>query len=348
MTKAPNMGNLFGGDNSTDHGWLNLPQMRLGQEELGQEELGRAPHIDIAVMGIGAATPYPVGSYCMEAPDAIRNARSWPGILGQHDFDLYGVTPSPGILPQGVTAADFGNLDVVDSAAPEDTAENRAKIQKAVASFRQQGAIPFIFGGDDSVPIPVLAAYDDVDQPISILQIDAHIDWRDEVNNEKNGLSSNMRRASEMAHIGKIVQLGARGIGSARAEDLQDALDYGTSFHTTRMLKEDGGIDRALADLPQDVPVYIALDIDSLDPVLMPAVIGAAQGGLTYDHLMAIFEGVAKRAPIIGFNLVELMPGRDVNNQGALMASRVAISMLGIIAQQCAKQQRSDHHEGVR
>ena len=61
--------------------------------------------------------------------------------------------------------------------------------------------------------------------------------------------------------------------------------------------------------------------------------IGAAQGGLHYDHMIAICEGVAKRAPIIGFNLVEFMPGRDVNNQGALMASRVAISMLGLIAQ---------------
>ena len=66
----------------------------------------------------------------------------------------------------------------------------------------------------------------------------------------------------------------------------------------------------------------------------MPGVIGAAQGGLDYDHMMAIFEGIAKRAPIVGFNLVELMPGRDVNNQGALMASRVAISMLGLIAKQ--------------
>ena len=324
MTNSPSMGNLFGGDDGQNSGWLNLPKAKLGQNQ----------NIDIGILGIGAATPYPVGSYCMDAPDAIRNARSWPNILGQHDFDLYRLEPSGGVLPQGVHAADYGNLDVVDSAAPEDTAKNRAKIKAAVASLRDDNIVPFIFGGDDSVPIPVLAAYETSDQPISILQIDAHIDWRDEVNNETNGLSSNMRRASEMDHIGKIVQLGARGIGSARASDLQDALDYGTSFHTTRMLKEDGGIDRALADLPEDIPVYIALDIDSLDPVLMPAVIGAAQGGLHYDHMMAIFEGVAKRAPIIGFNLVEFMPGRDVNNQGALMASRVAISILGLIAQQ--------------
>ena len=324
----PSMGSLFGGDANDGAGqktgWLNLPTATLGQSQ----------DIDIAVLGIGAATPYPVGSYCMDAPDAIRGARSWPNILDQHDFDLYGLTPSAGVLPEGVTAADFGNLDVVDSAAPQDTAQNRDRIKKAIQSLIASQSIPFVFGGDDSVPIPVLSAYEGADQPISILQIDAHIDWRDDVNNEKNGLSSNMRRASEMDHIGKIVQLGARGIGSARAADLQDALDYGTSFHTTRMLKESGGIDRALADLPEDIPVYVALDIDSLDPVLMPAVIGAAQGGLDYDHMMAIFEGIAKRAPIVGFNLVELMPGRDVNNQGALMASRVAISMLGLIAKQ--------------
>ena len=327
MSKAPSMGNLFGGsDFDQDKGWLNMPRGKIDALSA----------IDIAVLGIGCATPYPVGSYCMDAPDAIRSARSWPSILEQHDFDLYGLSPSKGILPEGVTAADLGNLPVVDHADVKVTANNRAAIEAAIKTILDQAAVPFVFGGDDSVPIPVLAAYGEAKAPISILQIDAHIDWRDEVNGENNGLSSNMRRASEMDHIGKIVQLGARGIGSARSSDLQDALDYGVSFHTTRMLKDDGGIDRALADLPQDTPVYIALDIDCLDPVVMPAVIGAAQGGLFYDHLMAIFEGVAKRAPIVGFNLVELMPARDVNNQGALMASRVAISMLGLIAKQRA------------
>ena len=323
-TKTPNMGNLFGGGDDQDHGWLNMPRAGLDQLE----------DVDIAVIGAGSATPYSVGSYCHDAPDAIRAARSWPTILEQHDFDLYGLTPTKTVLPDGVTAADLGNLAVVDSADSHDTDNNRSVIANAIQTIRDASSIPFVFGGDDSVPIPVLAGFENVSQPISILQIDAHIDWRDDVHGERNGLSSNMRRASEMDHIGKIVQLGARGIGSARASDLQDALDYGVSFHTTRMLKESGGIDRAIADLPADIPVYIALDIDSLDPVLMPAVIGAAQGGLDYDHMMSIFESVARKAPIIGFNLVEFMPARDVNNQGALMASRVAISMLGLIGKQ--------------
>ena len=325
MSDTPSMGDLFGGE--TAGGWLNMPRASIDSPQ----------GIDIAVLGIGSATPYPVGSYCHDAPDAIRAARSWPTILEQHDFDLFGVEPSGGVLPEGVVAADFGNLDTVADAAPGVTESNRAMIRGAVTSLLDAGSVPFVLGGDDSVPIPVLESYCGFDGgPISILQIDAHIDWRDDVGGETQGLSSNMRRASEMAHVGRIVQLGARGIGSARKGDVQAALDYGVAFHTMRNLIEPDGIARAVADLPEGVPVYIALDVDSMDPVVMPAVIGAAQGGLSYWQMMQIFEAVTTRAPVCGFNMVELMPARDVNGQGALMASRLGLSMLGLIARQRA------------
>ena len=325
MSKTASMGDLFGGE--SDGGWLNMPRAELP----GQSD------IDIGVVGIGSATPYPVGSYCHEAPAAIRAARSWPTILEQHDFDLFDAMPSHGVMPPGVAAADFGDIDVAADAAPEITDANRRRLREVITAMLDAGTRPFVLGGDDSVPIPVLESYCGFEGgPISILQIDAHIDWRDDVGGERQGLSSNMRRASEMAHVGSIVQLAARGIGSARREDVQAALDYGVAFHTMRNLREPDGIARAVADLPEGVPVYVALDVDSLDPTLMPAVIGAAQGGLDYWQMMEIFEAIAARAPICGFNMVELMPSRDVNGQGALMASRVGLSMLGLMAAQVA------------
>ena len=326
MGKAASMGDLFGGEAAG--GWLNLPLAGYGD----------LADVDIGVVGIGSATPYPVGSYCHDAPDAIRAARNWPSILDHHDFDLFDIVPSSGVIPDGVTAADLGNLDVVPEAAPEVTDANRRMIREAVTAMLAAGTRPFVLGGDDSVPIPVLESYCGFEGgPISILQIDAHIDWRDEVGGETWGLSSNMRRASEMAHVGKIVQLAARGIGSARQEEVEAALDYGVAFHPMRRLRDHDAILRAVADLPEGVPVYVALDVDSLDPTLMPAVIGAAQGGLDYWQMMEIFEAVAGRAPICGFNMVELMPARDVNGQGALMASRIGLSMLGLMARQIAR-----------
>ena len=324
MAKTATMGDLFGGDSAG--GWLNLPPATDG-----------LAGVDIGVIGIGSATPYPVGSYCHDAPDAIRAARSWPTILDQHDFDLFDAAPSAGVIPAGVRVVDLGNLEVIADAAPDVTSANRQRIREAITAMIEAGTRPFVLGGDDSVPIPVLESYCGFEGgPISILQIDAHIDWRDEVGGETQGLSSNMRRASEMAHVGSIVQLAARGIGSARKEEVEAALDYGVAFHTMRKLRDPGGIERAVADLPEGVPVYVALDVDSLDPTVMPAVIGAAQGGLDYWQMMEIFEAVAARAPICGFNMVELMPSRDVNGQGALMASRLGLSMLGLMARQIA------------
>ena len=70
-------------------------------------------------------------------------------------------------------------------------------------------------GGDHAIPIPVLRAFEGRG-PITLVQIDAHLDWRDDVNGVREGLSSPIRRASEMSHIDKIFQIGIRAQGSAR------------------------------------------------------------------------------------------------------------------------------------
>ena len=105
-------------------------------------ELPDQSDIDIGVVGIGSATPYPVGSYCHDAPSAIRAARSWPTILEQHDFDLFGAMPSHGVLPPGVAAADFGDIDVAADAAPEITDANRRLIREVITAMLDAGTRP--------------------------------------------------------------------------------------------------------------------------------------------------------------------------------------------------------------
>jgi agmatinase len=169
--------------------------------------------------------------------------------------------------------------------------------------------------------------------PLTILQLDAHIDWRDEVNGETMGLSSNMRRASEMGWIENIIQVGARGIGSARPQDRQDALDWGVKFFPMREVVHNG-IEPVIAAIPENGNLYIALDIDVMDPAVVPAVIGPAPGGLSYWQLLGILEAAAGRARIAGFNLVELMPSADVGGRGALVAARIVAMVMGLAARQ--------------
>lgn len=279
---------------------------------------------EIALLGVPGATPYPsVGAYCADAPAAIRAAiAGYATTLAHHDFDLEG----PLLGSNGARAVDCGDLPF----DPADPAGNRTRIRAAVAALLDRGAVPVVIGGDDSVPIPVLQAYAGRG-PFTILQIDAHIDWRDEVGGERFGLSSTMRRASEMAHIGELIQVGQRAVGSARPGDIADAKAAGVAFVPARAVHEDG-IAPVLDLIPPGAEVIVAFDCDGLDPSIMPAVIGPAPGGLTFWQAIGLLHGLAGRARIAGFNLVEFMPARDQGGAGALVAARILANAVGLLA----------------
>ena len=277
-----------------------------------------------AILGVPVATPYKaVGNYCANAPEAIRAAIApWAANLEHVDFDF-----GEPLFPGGqVTAVDCGNLSYDEN----DFAANRAAIKNAVIKMVGNGVVPVLIGGDDSVPIPMFDAFSGKGD-YTILQIDAHIDWRDEVQGERYGLSSNMRRASEMAHIKKIIQVGQRSIGSARPSDLRDAKDWGVEFYSARDVSRDG-LAPILETISEQSNVSIALDIDGLDPSIVPGVIGRAPGGLSYWQTVELIHGVARKARLSAFNLVEFMPERDVEQLGALVCARIIANVLGAVA----------------
>jgi agmatinase len=308
------LGEMFGGG-AVDT-FMGLPKGNL-------QDLGAAR---IALIGADGCTPYPsVGFYCAGGPRAIRAAgAAYAANLAHMNFDLGGP-----VFPGAVTAVDCGDIAVEAGDAPG----NRARLREAVALMLAQGAVPVLLGGDDSVPVPMLEAYARRQRPVTILQIDAHIDWRDEVQGERWGLSSTMRRASEMDHVGRIVQVGQRGIGSARLSDVAEATAWGVGFVSGREVARDG-IGRALALIPEGDEVVICLDCDALDPAIMPAVIGRTAGGLSYEQVLGLVEGVAAKARIAGFDMVEFMPGRDIDGQGGMVAAQLLAGVLGVIARQ--------------
>ncbi len=270
-----------------------------------------------AILGVPCATPYAsVGPYCAGGPAAIRAAAApYAANLAHVDFDL-GEPLLPGGPPD---TCDLGDLPW-----SEDSAANRAAIRSAVSAILDRG--------DDSIPIPMLQAFEGRGN-FTIVQIDAHIDWRDEVGSERWGLSSTMRRASEMPHVEAIIQVGARNIGSARPGDLADARAWGAKFFTARDVARDG-IKPVLDAVPQGGNVIICFDCDGLDPSIMPGVIGRAPGGLGYWQTVELLTGIAARSRIAAFDLVEFMPDQDVDGLGALTAARMVTTALGLIARQ--------------
>ncbi len=165
------------------------------------------------------------------------------------------------------------------------------------------------------------------------MQIDAHIDWRDELHGERYGYSSPMRRASEMQHVAGIVQVGLRGVGSARLPEIEAARDYGSRFVTARQIHAEG-IEAALRHIPEGARVVITLDCDGLDPSVMPGVAAPSPGGLSYTQVIDLIAGLGARNRIVGFDLVELYPPADIGALSALTAARLVVNVIAAIVRQ--------------
>lgn len=278
----------------------------------------------VAILGADCATPYRSGgAYCAGGPVAIRaGAADFAANLTHVNFDLGGVGwPEEAVWDAGDLEQDA-----------DDAAGNRARIFGGVSQCLDRGAVPVLLGGDDSVTIPALEAFG-ARGTYTILQVDAHIDWRDEVQEERLGLSSVMRRASEMGHIGRIVQVGQRGLGSARPADLKAARDWGVEFVPGGEVARDG-VARAVDLIPARSDVIVCFDFDALDPSIMPAVIARTAGGLRYWQALELLAGVASKARIRGMVFTEFMAGRDIDGMGASTAAQLLISTLGLICRQ--------------
>ncbi len=281
---------------------------------------------EIAILGIPYGAAYSVQEAVNDqsnAPTAVRQAGYQVSDGAAHwDFDL------------GAPLGEWSRVRVVDcgdvTADLADPGLHYRNAEAAVAKILAAGALPISIGGDHGIPIPVLRAFAGRG-PIHLVQIDAHLDWRDEVNGVREGYSSPIRRASEMAHIDRIVQIGLRGQGSARAEEVAAARAYGSQLITDAELQEVG-MAAVLERVPAGAQYYLTIDADGLDPAVMPAVAAPAPGGVTFHQARQLIHGLARRGRIVGMDIVEITPARDLNEITAIAAGRLIVNLIGATA----------------
>lgn len=282
---------------------------------------------DLVIFGAGHGTPYPdeselgypLATLSADAPDTIRKGANWSSLNIDHwDFDLGGP-----LLADGRRALyDAGDLIL----SPSDGAANRAAIRSATQWITEQGAVPVLLGGDDSVPVPFLQGFSQ--GPIDILQIDAHIDWRDSVGGVREGYSSTMRRASEHPLVRSITQVGMRGVGSARAQEVQAARDWGARLVTVEEALALGSA--GIAGLvPGGGHLVVQIDLDALDPSVCGAVNAPTPGGFQFRDLAAILRAAVSAHGLAGLSVVELVPGADTQGLSAVAAARLICNAIG-------------------
>ena len=281
---------------------------------------------DIAILGIPFGMPYEAATMAndqSQAPDALRNAPTMEDIeytRNHFDFDLGGQL----FDGSDIRVVDCGNV-VANSA---DHKAHYRFAEKAARKIFSSGAVLIALGGDHGVPIPVMRALQVFDEKITLVHVDAHLDWRDEVNGETEGYSSPIRRASEMPWIDKIVQIGLRGIGSAREAEVADARAYGADLITAYEMHEIG-MDAVLDRIPDGGPYYLTIDADGIDPTIMPAVMAQTPGGLDWLQTRKLVHGLAKKGRVLGMDLVEIAPQHDVGNTTMIHAERLICNFIG-------------------
>jgi agmatinase len=175
------------------------------------------------------------------------------------------------------------------------------EIQRVVSDILQHDKFPVVLGGEHSITPPIVAAMAEKHRGLSVLQLDAHADLRDSFMGTRWNHACAMRRALEHA---RCTQVGIRSLSPEEAE-AAGSLDT-RIFWDWNMRHDADWIARIVASLED--PVYITIDVDALDPAIMPATGTPEPGGLGWYETLALLKAVFAQRTVVGVDVVELSP----------------------------------------
>jgi agmatinase len=176
-----------------------------------------------------------------------------------------------------------------------------AEIRRVAGEIVSRGKFPIVIGGEHSITPPVVAAVAAQHPGLSVLQIDAHADLRDSFMGTPHNHACAMRRVIEQAPTTQV------GIRSLSPEEVAAIPTLPTRvFYDFEMRKDPDWMDRVVESLSDTV--YVTIDVDGLDPAIMPATGTPEPGGLSWYELLGLLRRVSERKNVVGFDLVELSP----------------------------------------
>lgn len=205
---------------------------------------------------------------------------------------------------------DVGDLDLTGGGDPS------AKIQAAVGDLLRQGQRVLCLGGDHWVSAGILAAYGEVHANLTVLHLDAHPDLYDALDGDRTSHACPFARIMEGGNVGRLVQVGIRTLN---AHQRRQAERFGVEVIEMRHWTPN-------LDLRLDGPLYLSLDLDVLDPAFAPGISHHEPGGMTTRDVIALIQNLP--APLVGADLVELNPLRDINGMTATVAAKLTKEIL--------------------
>ncbi len=200
--------------------------------------------------------------------------------------------------------------------------ESFLTIETHINEILARGALPLVLGGDHAITYPVMRAMCKANGPLSILHFDAHPDLYDDYDGNPFSHASPFARIMEQGLARRLVQVGIRTLNQHQREQVTR---FGVEVHEMKTL------DLASIGRDFDGPVYISFDMDALDPACAPGVSHHEPGGLSVREVLDVIQRLSCR--IVGADIVEYNPRRDINDMTAMVAAKLVKEIAGKMLQ---------------
>lgn len=213
-------------------------------------------------------------------------------IEASDSIEMWDIETQTEVYKKGINTAE----PVLENESPEMMVE---AVYNRVSGFLKDGKFVVTIGGEHSVSCGSIKAYSEKYSNLSVLQIDAHADLREEYMGSKYNHACVMKRAKDWA---KIVQVGIRSV----ATEEKDFIERERVFYAHEIFQNNKWIKKAIGELTENV--YLTIDLDGFDPSFLPSTGTPEPGGMNWWQVIELIDNLVKKRNLVGFDIVELCP----------------------------------------
>ena len=227
------------------------------------------------------------------------------------NMELYDIETQTEVYKQGIFIADA----IIESQSPE-TMVN--EVHKMTKKYIKRNKFVTAFGGEHSISIGTIRAFNECFDNLTVLQIDAHADLRKDYEGSKFNHACALYEASQTTNL---IQVGIRSMDVMETT----VMDTEKTYFAHEMAADDAWTDSAIDQMTENV--YITLDLDALDPSIMPSTGTPEPGGLFWYELLEFLKTVFEDKNVVGFDIVELCPNEH-DKSSDFLAAKLYYKML--------------------
>ena len=236
-------------------------------------------------------------------PDAFLDA--------SENMELYDIETNSEVYKEGIYLAPA----LSDFNTPDEMVEN---VHNTVKSYIQKKRFVTIFGGEHSISIGAIRAFNECYEDLTVLHIDAHADLRKSYEGTEFNHACAMYEASQNTNL---IQVGIRSMDKVELT----AMDMDQTFFAHKMVEDDNWMQDVLDLTTKNV--YISFDLDALDPSILPSTGTPEPGGLLWYETLDFLKQVFNTCNVVGFDIVELCPN-EIQKESDFLAAKLYYKML--------------------